>query len=145
MPNHVINRLTFDCPEEQLKQILAEICYDDSAEVETTGIGTIDFNKITPMPPSLDIEDGSNTNHGINLYLTSINPSVNYFGTDKMSPQEFDALAEKLNGHRHFFPHKTMLSSGEIAECTKYRSADELIRLGKIAVENLMNYGATTW
>ena len=69
MPNHVINRLTFDCPEERLKQILAEICYDDSAEVETTGIGTIDFNKITPMPPSLDIEDGSNTNHGINLYL----------------------------------------------------------------------------
>ena len=145
MPNHVINRLTFDCPEERLKRILSEICYDDSAEVEITGIGTIDFNKIMPMPPSLDIEDGSNTTHGINLYLTSINPSVNYFGTDKMSPQEFDALAEKLNGHRHFFPHKSMLSSEEIAECTKYRSADELIRLGKIAVENLMNYGATTW
>ena len=36
MPNHVINRLTFDCPEKRLKQILAEICYDDSAEVETT-------------------------------------------------------------------------------------------------------------
>ena len=65
MPNHVINRLSFDCSEERLKQILSEICYDDSAEVETTGIGTIDFNKITPMPPSLDIEDGSNTNHGI--------------------------------------------------------------------------------
>ena len=44
MPNHVINRLTFDCPEERLRQILSEICYDDSAEVETTGIGTIDFN-----------------------------------------------------------------------------------------------------
>ena len=54
MPNHVINRLEFDCPEERLKEILSAICYDDSSEAEQTGIGTIDFNKITPMPPSLD-------------------------------------------------------------------------------------------
>ena len=25
MPNHVINRLTFDCPEDRLRQILSEI------------------------------------------------------------------------------------------------------------------------
>ena len=145
MPNHVINRLSFDCPEERLRQILSEICYDDSAEAETTGIGTIDFNKITPMPPSLDIEDGSNTNYGINLYLTSINPNVKYFGTEKMNPREFKALSERLSGHRHFLPHKTVLSQDEIADCTRYRSADELVKLGKTAVENLMNYGATTW
>lgn len=145
MPNHVINRLSFDCSEEDLKEILTAICYDDSSEVEVTGIGTIDFNKITPMPPSLDIEEGSNTNYGINLYLTAINPNVKYFGTEKMEPKAFEAIAERLRGHRHFLPHKTMLSSGEIAECTRYRSADELIQLGKTAVENLMNYGATTW
>ena len=76
MPNHVINRLEFDCPKERLKEILSAICYDDSSEAEQTGIGTIDFNKITPMPPSLDIESGSSTDRGINLYLTSVNPSV---------------------------------------------------------------------
>ena len=75
MPNHVINRLEFDCPKERLKEILAAICYDDSSEAEKTGIGTIDFNKITPMPPSLDIESGSSTDRGINLYLTSVNTS----------------------------------------------------------------------
>lgn len=44
MPNHVINRLEFDCPKERLKEILSAICYDDSSEAEQTGIGTIDFN-----------------------------------------------------------------------------------------------------
>jgi hypothetical protein len=76
MPNHVINRLEFECSEERLKEILSSICYDDNSEAEVTGIGTIDFNKITPMPPSLDIESGSSTDRGINLYLTSVNLSV---------------------------------------------------------------------
>ena len=43
----------------------------------TKGIGTIDFNKITPMPENLNIECGSNTDDGINLYLTS------YYGPQK--------------------------------------------------------------
>ena len=69
MPNHVINRLTFDCPEDRFKQILSEICYDNNSDEDQKGIGTIDFNKITPMPESLNIECGSNTDDGINLYL----------------------------------------------------------------------------
>lgn len=51
MPNHVINRLEFDCSQGRLKEILATICYDEDSDVaEVTGLGTIDFNKITPMP-----------------------------------------------------------------------------------------------
>lgn len=145
MPNHIINRLTFDCPDERLKQILSEICYDDSAEVETTGIGTIDFNKITPMPPSLDIESGISTDRGINLYLTSVNPSVRYYGKDKMDPVAFTSLEERLNGSRSFLRHNATLTPDEIRNATQYHSEDELIRLGKTAVENLMQYGATTW
>ena len=52
MPNHVINRLEFECSEERLKELLSAICYDNNAETETVGIGTIDFNKIIPMPES---------------------------------------------------------------------------------------------
>ena len=90
MPNHVINRLTFDCPEDRLKQILSEICYDKESDSDQKGIGTIDFNKITPMPESLNIECGSNTDDGINLYLTSVNPRVDYFGTDKLDKKQFN-------------------------------------------------------
>ena len=145
MPNHVINRITFDCPEESLKEILSAICYDDSSEAETTGIGTIDFNKITPMPLSLDIESGSSTDRGINLYLTSVNPSVRYYGKDKMDPVAFTSLVESLNGSRSFLRHNAALTPDEIQNATQYHSEDELIRLGKTAVENLMQYGATTW
>ena len=69
-PIMVINRLEFDCPKERLKEILAAICYDDSSEAEKTGIGTIDFNKITPMPPSLDIESGSSTDRGKSICIS---------------------------------------------------------------------------
>jgi len=111
MPNHVINRITFDCPVERLKEILSAICYDDSSEAETTGIGTINFNKITPMPLSLDIESGSSTDRGINLYLTSVNPSVRYYGKDKMDPVAFTSLVESLNGSRSFLRHTPSMSS----------------------------------
>ena len=145
MPNHVINRLEFECSEERLKEILSAICYDDSSEAERTGIGTIDFNKITPMPPSLDIESGSSTDRGINLYLTSVNPSVRYYGKEKMDPVAFTSLTERLNGSRSFLRHNAALTPEEIQSATLYHSEDELLQLGKTAVENLMQYGATTW
>ena len=118
-----------------LKEILSAICYDDSSEAEQTGIGTIDFNKITPMPPSLDIESGSSTDRGINLYLTSVNPSVRYYGKEKMDPVVFSS----------FLRHNAALTPEEIQNATLYHSEDELLQLGKTAVENLMQYGATTW
>ena len=78
MPNHVINHVSFtDCTPARRREILEAIQYDDNGENEYHGIGTIDFNKITPMPESLNIECGSNTDDGINLYLTS------YYGPQK--------------------------------------------------------------
>ncbi len=145
MPNHVINRLEFDCPEERLKEILSAICYDDSSEAEKTAIGTIDFNKITPMPPSLNIENGSCTDRGINLYLTSVNPSVSYYGKEKMDPVAFTSLTERLNGSRSFLRHNAALTLDEIQEATQYHSEGELLQLGRTAIDNLMQYGATTW
>lgn len=145
MPNHVINRLEFYCPEEKLKEILAAICYDSDAEAEETGIGTVDFNKITPMPPSLDIESGSNTDRGINLYLTSINPNIQHFGKEKMDLLAFNALMEKIKSHFRYNAYNPSMTSEEIKEGTKYHSAEELIQLGKTAVNNLLQYGSATW
>ena len=56
MPNHVENRLTFECSPEELHKILEDIQYDpDRSNEEYTGIGTFDFNKIVPMPESLNM------------------------------------------------------------------------------------------
>jgi len=45
MPNHVTNLLTINGSEERVKEILEYIKNDE------IGVGSIDFNKITPKPP----------------------------------------------------------------------------------------------
>ena len=146
MPNHVYNRLEFNCSQERLNEILAAICYDvDSPEGEYTGPGTIDFNKIIPMPPSLNIESGSRTIEGINLYLTSKNPDVHHFGEEKMGHEEFHATLAKVGRTFGFVTYNSSMSPEEIARATKYTSAEELLQIGQTAVNNKLQYGATTW
>lgn len=146
MPNHVFNRLEFDCSQERMREILEAICYDgNSEEAEMTGIGTIDFNKIKPMPASLDIESGSRTVQGIDLYLTSLNPDAPHFGTEKMERDAFDKLVSQFRGVYSFQQPHPCLSEEQIAQYTQYNSAEELLTLGKTAVENKLQHGATTW
>ena len=146
MPNHVMNRLEFDCPMERLREILGAICYDGgSEEAERTGIGTIDFNKIIPMPATLNIEAGSRTMDGVNLYLTSLNPDAPHFGSEKMDPEAFSAFVQKIGKTYGFGSRNHNLSEEEIAKVTQYTSAEELLELGKTAVHNQLQYGATTW
>lgn len=52
MPNHIQNRVTFDCSEEKLNEILTAI-QKDSGENGNFGPGTVDFNKIIPMPDNI--------------------------------------------------------------------------------------------
>lgn len=54
MPNHIQNRVVFECGEEKLKEILTKIQSDDTEnKYEISGPGTIDFNKIIPMPDTV--------------------------------------------------------------------------------------------
>ena len=88
MPNHVRNKITFDCSPERRAEILAAIEYDEAEQRENER--GIDFNKIIPMPQSLDITSGSTTDHAIELYLTSVNPAVKYYGEEKMEQESFN-------------------------------------------------------
>ena len=62
MPNHVMNILTIKGSKERVREILEEI------KDEGVGYGSIDFNKIEPMPKELEIECGSATNDGLKYY-----------------------------------------------------------------------------
>ena len=54
MPNHVENRLTFDCSRERLQEILTAVSRDQDKEVDGKfGVGTFDFEKVTPMPEDI--------------------------------------------------------------------------------------------
>lgn len=145
MPNHVISRIEFCCSEERLNEILSAICYDKDSKAEVTGIGTIDFNKITPMPEELDIEAGSRTYRGIDLYLTSVNPSVSYYGKEKMDAVELASLVEKLNKCRMLSEYNPALTPEEINKTIGSDNEEHLLYLGESAVNNLNKYGAIEW
>ena len=50
MPNHVQNKIVFSGDQKQITAMMKKIQNDEF------GFGTIDFNKIIPMPESLKIE-----------------------------------------------------------------------------------------
>lgn len=144
MPNHVLNRLTFTCSAERMAQILGEICYERTEDGQG-GPGTFDFNRIRPMPESLNIESGSSTSDGIDLYLTAVNPDGADLGTEKLDRAGFEDLLRAYQGKSPCRSWNAALTPEEIGRITKYRSREELLRLGGTAVNNRVRYGAATW
>ncbi len=59
MPNYVKNRLSFAGPDSDIQKLF------DTIKNDELGIGTIDFNKVIPMPEDLMIESGSRTTNGL--------------------------------------------------------------------------------
>jgi len=68
MPNHIQNKLKIQGTQEQIHKVLDFIKKEDDGTNDVHGIGTIDFNKIIPMPESLNITSGSCTNNGLKVY-----------------------------------------------------------------------------
>lgn len=62
MPNHVENHISLQGDPAQIHTMLKAIQSDEY------GIGSVDFNKIIPMPESLNIEAGSRTDRGLKAY-----------------------------------------------------------------------------
>ena len=146
MPNHVMNRITLDCSDERAKEIMEALMYDPNPDDEEgTGFGTLDFNKLIPMPPSLMIEAGSSTEQGIEIYLTAVNPNAPDYDLPKMPEDRFEKLVNDLNAERRFSLYKPYLSEEEVQKYTRYSSFGKLADTGKQAINNLVNYGATTW
>lgn len=125
MPNHVRNFIRIDGSPEQVKTILTAI-QDDQA-----GIGSMDFNKLLPMPESLNVESGSRTDKALQLYrnftIDSIAISL-VFLDDPESPEkqrQIDELCKRYD------------------ELTK--DDPELLKLGEQYSKNIEKYGAPTW
>ena len=115
MPNYVRNIVKFkDITWNRFKEILKEINGDGDVSF------SFDFNKIIPMPKSLDIEESSRGEKGYacyKAYLEEIESKM-----DKSEKEEIKARLMK--------EHK--LEEGDF-------------ELGKTYFENVQNYGATSW
>ncbi len=123
MPNHIENIITLKGNEKQIREMLEAIQNDD------LGLGTIDFNKIIPMPESLNIEAGSRTDRGLKLYKEFIEECL-------FDRKETDIL--KISAETLAESEKAYLSKRKDIDSAEWE-------LGKTAWNNIQNYGAPTW
>ena len=65
MPNNITNQISFG-EDEQAKAVFWKMLED--MPVEGNPLGSFDFNKLIPMPESLNIEAGTQTDQGLKLY-----------------------------------------------------------------------------
>ena len=81
MPNHVTNRLNLIGEQIRIDELLDRIKNDE------LGRGTIDFNKIIPMPEALEVESGSVESDAIKAYLKAACPITDDYGVKKLEPK----------------------------------------------------------
>ena len=106
MPNYVKNILSFDGDQDQVSRLFSTIQGEN---------GLMDFDKLIPMPPELEIEAGSRTTAGFKKYMAFL--AVTGLHTE-MEPAY---LAVHLEIGR------------------------EEWALGKQAYQNIQKYGCPTW
>lgn len=113
MPNWVATEVTFKGNDEDIKKVLEKVSSEDSQ---------FDFNKLIPMPESLNIESGSQSALAYAYYYV----------------RKFNALPPSS----HFKDMDTVICRVE-KDITV--SSQEVLKSGKQLYENKKKYGATTW
>ena len=121
MPNHVKNIIHICSDSETIQNILLAVQNDD------VGIGSFDFNKLIPMPKSLEIECSSRTNAGLALYRAFL--------------EECDKCSLEVNVPGEEFEQIRASIWNKYAE----KADPETLENGKKAYENLKAYGYPTW
>ena len=127
MPNHVENRIEFSGDEKQIHEMLEAIKSDKY------GLGTIDFNKIIPMPESLNIEAGSATDRGLKIYREFI--EIYNLGFTAESALK---RLENIPPESEAVFLKTRADVGYAVDPKEWE-------FGKTAWNNIQKYGAPTW
>lgn len=121
MPNHVINEIKIHGSEEEIQAVL------EAVQKNSLGIGTIDFNKLLPMPPELNIEAGSRTDRGLKHYRDFV--EVFTLGST-MNTEKLAAIPEESEAA--FLRQRSDIPPDEWD-------------LGKAAWNNIRRFGAPTW
>ena len=123
MPKHVENRIEYSGDARQIRTML------ESIKTDEYGIGTVDFNKIIPMPKSLNIKAGSKTDCGLKAYKEFIDMYT--FGR---SAEDAEKALENIpvDSENAFLSQRTDIVKEEW-------------ELGKTAWQNIRQYGSPTW
>lgn len=117
MPNHVTNFIELIGDEEKIAELKERFKQDGY------GLGTLDFNKIIPMPEALKIECGSRQHNGMKKYI------------DFVKKYTDDIHAHGITGE---------VERRYLEEYPGGIDPEEW-ELGKKSFNNLVLYGADTW
>ena len=123
MPNHVVNHISLQGDSVKIREMLEAIQSDEA------GIGSVDFNKIIPMPESLGIEAGSQTDRGLKAYR------------DFIEAYTFGRPADDAVKALESIPAE----SEEAFLCQRTDIRRDEWELGRSAWNNIRQYGAPTW
>lgn len=108
MPNWVKNRMFINGNDEQVEKVLNTILNDE---------GNMDFNKIIPMPESLNVEDSSDGTLGYAIFTNkaSVNDKLRFAQMDKEKQDKYLAIGkiyqENLEKYGHFTWYKWRLDN----------------------------------
>ena len=137
MPNHITNILKFEGDSEQVHAMLDKIKSDE------LGLGSIDFNKIIPMPESLNIEAGSRTDEALYVCMMALNPAAPDMGVPKLSSEEYQKLAGIVG--RSKGEQFMTLDALRISRASKYTPLSDVIAMGQVVISNYLQYGCGDW
>ncbi len=121
MPNHVTNNIYLKGDPDRIKEILEAIKNDEH------GVGSIDFNKIIPMPESLNVTSGSETIRCHKIYKDFLDV---YTLAD--TREGLDLLNIPVESEEKFLQQRQDIKK-------------EDFELGKQVFLNMQLYGAPTW
>lgn len=127
MPNNVTNKITFYGEQKNVSKVLNLIKGNDEY---------IDFNKIIPMPESLNIESGSNTDRAIAYYIT-----------ERLTLPVWQTNLSSLisNMFSSNWANEVVSRVVTWAETASDEEKDKLYNMGKQYMFNRENYGFYTW
>lgn len=123
MPNHIVNHISLQGDPKKIRSMLEAIKSDE------LGIGSVDFNKIIPMPKSLDIEAGSRTDRGLQAYRDFI---------------DVYTFARSINDTAKAL-EKIPVESEEVFLRQRTDIRRDEWELGKTAWHNIREYRRCTW
>ena len=143
MPNHVMNKLQFKGDQKRIDEILEKIKVDD------IGIGTIDFNKIIPMPECLDVESGSRTIDAISHYMSLIKPFGHCIWNLPEAEVKFGIKMPTITVSEYNDLRDAILKDRSTVFFTDnlafHQLDKDLVLAGEKYVDNFKKYKHTTW
>lgn len=154
MPNHVTNILIFSGQQKDIDRLMNYV------RVTGEEYGSFDFNRIIPMPDTMNLESGSSQIDALNVYFSAINPDTEDMGIKKITKKEFKERLNLVNSGRRFaaVDIDATLTYEKVCEISKkyFEGADNEFRqnsivkddiflFGKTVFENVQNYGTADW